>query len=108
MERGLAVSECSDTTAPELVALGYNPNNNNVRGEVRDASSGTLLSSVPFITTYRPEAIEVLPSFGDTTASELAVLAVNPINGAVIGQVRDASSGVLLKNTFFNSNYKVP
>jgi hypothetical protein len=79
-----------------------------VRGEIRDASSGGLISSISFESTYRPLGIEVLPSFSGTSAPELAVHQVNPGTGAVLGQVKDASSGLLLKNIFFNANYRIP
>jgi hypothetical protein len=96
------------TSAPELVVLSCLPSSDGVIGEVRDASSGALLKAVSFNGDYRPQGIEILPNIGGSTAPELAVHGVNPDTGAVIGEVKDASSGILLRNTFFNPNYEVP
>jgi hypothetical protein len=102
------VPDFGGTTAPELVMLGERYSDNAVVGEARDASSGDVISAVSFSSAYRPNAIEVLPSFGDTSAAELAVHGVNSSAGVVIGEVKDASSGTLLKYTFFNPNYVSP
>jgi predicted secreted protein len=102
------VSNFGGTTAPELVMLGQRTSDNTVIGEVHDASSGNFVSIVLFESSYCPVGIEVVPSFWGTSAPELAVYAVNPSTGAALGQVKDASSGLLLKNTFFNPDYEIP
>jgi hypothetical protein len=102
------VDNLGGTSAPELVVLSKHESTGAVIGEIRDTSSGEWLKTVFFSSGYHPKGIEVLPNFGGTTAQELAYHGVRPSDGAVLGQVRDASSGALLKNTFFNANFETP
>jgi hypothetical protein len=98
------------TAAPELVMLGYRESDDSKIGEVRDASSGALLQTVTFEYSpdYVPKGIEVLPNFSGSAARELAVHSVRTSDGAVRGEVRDASSGAWLKNVTFNADYEIP
>jgi YD repeat-containing protein len=102
------VSDFGGTSVSELVVLGYRVSDGAVAGEVRDASSGVLISTVSFDSSYIPQGIEVLPTFGGTSAPELAALGVNPGTGAVMAEVRDASTGALLSTVSFNPDYVVP
>jgi hypothetical protein len=88
--------------------LGQRESDDSVIGEVHDASTGNLLSTVSFDDTFRPQGIEVLTSFGGSSAPELAVHGVRTSDGAVRAEVRDASTETLLKNVYFNANYVFP
>jgi predicted secreted protein len=90
-----------DTSAPELVMMGQRASDNDIIAEVRDASTGTLLSTVSFDDTYAALDLEVVPNFGGTAAKELVMLGYRESDGSIIGEVRDASSGALLQSVTF-------
>ena len=102
------VSNFAGSSAPELVVLSEHAITGLVVGEVRDASSGSLLKIVSFTAGYSPKGIKVLPSFADSSAPELGFHGVRESDGRVIGEARDASTGVWLKSSFFNVNYVIP
>jgi hypothetical protein len=91
-----------DTSAPELVMLGQRLSDNNIVAEVRDVSTGTLLSTVSFDDTYAALDLEVVTNFGGTGVQELVMLGYREGDGSVIGEVRDASSGALLQTVSFD------
>jgi hypothetical protein len=90
-----------DSSASELVMLGQRTSDNDIIAEVRDASTGNLLSTVSFDDTYAALDLEVVPNFGGTGVQELVMLGYRESDDSKIGEVRDASSGALLQTVVF-------
>ncbi len=73
---------------------------------VRDGQTGDLIRALTFQPDFKAVALAVMPNFAGTPASELAILAVRPSDGAVRVFVRDALSGMLLRSHPFNPDFR--
>ncbi|MDX1388791.1 MAG: hypothetical protein R3344_06350, partial [Acidobacteriota bacterium] len=93
------------TAADEVAIAMVHPTTGSVVVVVRDLSSGAELARMPFSDSFKPLEIEVVPSFGGTAASEIALVARErgPGNRVKI-TVRDGSSGALLNIVWFSAS----
>ena len=101
----LISDDIDNSGSPELGVLGVDASNGKVRVQIKDASTGALLKNISFNKDYTPYQFEVIPDTGGSLFSDIGVLGVNVNTGAVRIQIKDSSTGVLLKNITFNKNY---
>jgi len=70
---------------------------------VKDLSSGLLSKAVWFSSAYKPLALEEAPDLNANGSSELALLGIDPATGKVMVQVKDSSTGLLVRNIWYSS-----
>jgi predicted secreted protein len=88
---------------PEIGVLGVN-GLGNVQVQIKDASSAVLIKNVPYNKDFAPITAVVLPDVNGNNKPEIGVLGVNNL-GSVQVQIKDASSGVLVKNVPYNKDF---
>ena len=100
----VVVPDFGGSSADELAMLGTN-DNDFIMAQVRDASTGSELGEVYFNKDFPSKAFAVVPNFAGSPADELVSLGVHPTFGWTLAQIRDASTGLVVKNIWFNSSY---
>ncbi len=90
---------------PELGVLGVNVNTGAVRVAIRDALTGSFIKNVWFSQNYTPYQFEVMSDTSGNLVSDIGVLGVDVNTGAVKVTIKDASTGVWLKNIHFDEGY---
>ncbi len=99
------VPNFAGTAADEVAIAMVHPTSGSVLVLVKDLSSGAELARLPFSDSFKPLEIEVVPSFGGTTTSEIALVARErgPSN-RVKTTIRDGESGGLLSIVWFSAS----
>ena len=91
---------------PELAVLSGHHSDGRVMIQVKDASTGLLVKNVWYSDTYRPLALLAIPDVNGNGASELCVLSADWDAGKVVVQIKDASTGLLVKNIWLSGEYE--
>ncbi len=97
--------DIDESGSPELGILGVNASTGNVRVQIKDALTGSFVNNVSFNNSFVPQQVELIPDTNSNLFSDIGVLGVNASTGKVRVQIKDASTGNLLKNISFNSDY---
>jgi len=108
MYRPLALETVPDLNSngsSELALLSVNPNTGKVTVQIKDSSTGLLVRNVWFSTTYTPLDLKELSDINGNSAPELVVLSTDWVSGKVVAQVKDSSTGLLIRNVWFSSSY---
>ena len=84
--------------------VGRSASTGEVQAQVKDVASGKLVSKVGFSMNYVPFDAVAVDNVGDSAAMEIAVLGIKA-NGQVRAQVKDALTGNLIRNIFFNKDF---
>jgi len=99
------VSDINANGFPELAVLATDWVSGKVVVQVKDASTGLLVRNLWFSDMYAPVAFQVVSDINANGFPELAVLATDWASGKVVVQVKDASTGLLVRNVWFNDMY---
>jgi len=91
--------------ASELAVLSENWSTDKVIVQVKDSLTGLLIKNVWFSDMYEPLALQVVPDINSNDAPELAVLSMNSITAKVVVQIKDSSTGLMVKNVWFSDTY---
>jgi len=89
----------------ELVVLSMDRSTGKVVVQVKDSSTGLLVNNVWFSDLYTPLALKTVPDQNANGSPELAVLSVDYSTCKVLVQVKDSSTGLLVKNVRFSDTY---
>ncbi len=92
-----------DATGPVLVLAGVDSVTGAGRVKLRTASSGQNLGDLAIPIPFAPRDLAVIGNYGGSPAPELAILAEHRDVGLTLVQVRDASTGDLVRNLFYPS-----
>ncbi len=91
------------TTGPVLVLVGVDSVTGGGRVKLRAASNGQNLGDLAIPMPYAARDVAVVGNYGGSPAPELAILAEHRDVGLTLVQVRDASTGDLIRNLFYPS-----
>lgn len=89
----------------ELVMLGRNPTTGAIDAQVRDSSTGALLTTASYATDFLPWLFTIVPDFNGSGGAELTVLGVRPSDGRVRAELRDSVSGASVGTVTFSSQF---
>jgi len=88
------------TTALAALRVG-----SSVSVRLSDTNSGARINDVYFNPSFQPLKLLVVPDYNGNGASELAVLSSNASSDEVKAEIRDAASGVLLRNVWWPTGF---
>ena len=83
-----------------LAVLGVN-DNGDILGQLRDASSGSVVKNIWFNKNFPAQTLDVMSDISGNSISELGVLGVHD-NGSTLVQLRDTSAGSVVSNIWYN------
>ncbi|MDH3626644.1 MAG: hypothetical protein OEV00_02405 [Acidobacteriota bacterium] len=94
------------TVANEVAVLMHNPVTGENLVRVKDLSSGANLSLITYSDSLYVVEMEIVPNFGGSAASEIALL-VRERGGLNLNRVmiKDGSSGALLQTIYFHNTF---
>lgn len=99
-----SIGDVGGSAAVELPVLGLNSNTGVEIAQSRDAATGALVSNIEtFGGIWTPIDIAGLDDVNGNSAADLAVLAQHITNHTIRVQVRDASTGALIRSMAFLS-----
>ena len=96
------VADTNGNGAAELALLRSKPSINVLQVLMVDALTGTAGVVVPFSSRFTPVSLIVMPDLNGNGSDELALLGHNPDTGASKVQIRDAATGGLVKDVWFD------
>jgi len=99
------VPDLDGNGAAELALLRFTANAQ-VQVEVRDTRTGERRSALAFTADRRPKRLAVVPDLNGNGAVELAVLGILSSTAAVVAELRDARTGVRLRQVNFDKTYQ--
>ena len=86
--------------SPEMAVLGVHEAGY-ILAQIRDIQTGLLINNVFFNQHFPPQDFAVVPDISGNSVPELGVLGRHEI-GYVLMQLRDASTGSVVSNVWFN------
>ena len=97
--RGL--DDVNGNSSADLVVLAQHASTGAIKSQVRDASTGDLIKATKFLApAWDARALAAFDDINGNSLQELGVVARRP-DGAIRVQIRDASSGTLVKTAVF-------
>jgi len=99
------VPDLDGNGAPELALLRFTADAQ-VQVEVRDTRTGERRTALTFAAAFLPKRLAVVPDLNGNGAVELAVLGIHGSTGAVAAEIRDARTGVRLRQVYFDKTYQ--
>jgi hypothetical protein len=99
------VPDLDGNGAPELALLRFTADAQ-VQVEVRDTRTGERRTALTFAAAFLPKRLAVVPDLNGNGAVELAVLGIHSSSGAVAAEIKDARTGVRLRQVYFDKTYQ--
>ncbi|MDX1389703.1 MAG: hypothetical protein R3344_10970, partial [Acidobacteriota bacterium] len=100
-----AVPHYAGSPAQEIAVLGIGRTTRRILATIIDTGTGEKLGDVAFSSSLAPVDMAVLPDTGGTAAPDLVVLGVTPDVSGVVARIKDASSGLWLRDLNFSQLY---
>lgn len=100
------VPHFAGTGADELAVLTRDARDGTIAATVIDGDSGQVLQTIAFDPGFVPVALAAVPSFGGSTAGEVALLAWRASDEATRVIIKDASSGAALRTLSFSNGFQ--
>lgn len=100
----LALGNVNGTGGPEIGVLGVNATTGQVRLQVKEAATGSLVSKLYFDPAFNPVGAVALADLNGNSSAEVAVLGTDA-DGRVRVQVKDSRTGALVGKVYFDRNY---
>jgi len=100
----LTLADLSTNSEPEVLMHGRVISSGQDRAQMKDSSSGGLLSNIFFGATYSPVELAVIEDISGDGIPDLAQLSTQTDSGAIRVQVKNSANGALISTAYTGSN----